>query len=144
VRFIELLVSHGMVTREEVASGKPAKGSPKSTPALKADQVAAFLQPPPPKHPSMPARFEKGQAVRTRNINPVHLTRLPRYARGHSGIIERDTGVFPFPDLIAQDLPDKPQHVYTVRFAARELWGDEAKPQDAVYIDLWEDYLEPA
>ena len=30
-----------------------------------------------------------------------------------------------------------------VRFAARELWGEQASPRDSVYIDLWEDYLEP-
>jgi nitrile hydratase len=39
---------------------------------------------------------------------------------------------------------DKPQHVYSVRFDARELWGVAANPRDGVYIDLWEDYLEPA
>jgi nitrile hydratase len=31
-----------------------------------------------------------------------------------------------------------------VRFEARELWGDDAEPHDAVYIDLWEPYIEPA
>jgi nitrile hydratase len=31
-----------------------------------------------------------------------------------------------------------------VRFSARELWGEEAAPQDAVYLDLYDDYLEPA
>jgi hypothetical protein len=30
------------------------------------------------------------------------------------------------------------------RFAARELLGPQAFPRDAVYIDLWEDYLERA
>ena len=31
-----------------------------------------------------------------------------------------------------------------LRFAARELWGEQAKLRDSVYIDLWEDYLESA
>ena len=48
------------------------------------------------------------------------------------------------PDTNAQSLGEKPQHVYSVRFAARELWGEQASPRDAVYIDLWDDYLEPA
>lgn len=39
---------------------------------------------------------------------------------------------------------EKPQHVYSVRFMARELWGEQSKSQDAVYVDLWDDYLEPA
>ena len=34
------------------------------------------------------------------------------------------------------------QHVYSVRFAARELWGPDGYPQDAVYVNLWDDYLE--
>ena len=83
-------------------------------------------------------------AVRTRNINPVGHTRLPRYARAKSGVIDRDHGIFVFPDTAAHDLGEKPQHVYSVRFAARELWGDQAKPQDSVYLDLWDDYLERA
>jgi len=44
----------------------------------------------------------------------------------------------------AQDLGEKPQHVYSVRFTARELWGDGAKPRDAVVVAMWDDYLEPA
>ena len=89
-------------------------------------------------------RFQVGQRVRARNINPVGHTRLPRYARGKLGTIDRDHGVFVFPDTNAHFLGEKPQHVYSVRFAARELWGEQAKPQDAVYIDMWDDYLEPA
>jgi nitrile hydratase len=89
-------------------------------------------------------RFQVGQRVRTRNINPTDHTRLPRYARGKLGTVERDHGVFVFPDTNAHFLGEKPQHVYSVRFSARELWGEQAKPQDALYIDLWDDYLEPA
>ncbi len=32
--------------------------------------------------------------------------------------------------------------LYTVRFGARELWGDEAAAGDEVYLDLFEPYLE--
>jgi nitrile hydratase len=69
---------------------------------------------------------------------------LVRYARGKVGTIERDQGVFVFPDTNAHFQGEKPQHVYSVRFAARELWGEQSSPRDAVYIDLWDDYLEPA
>jgi nitrile hydratase len=82
--------------------------------------------------------------VRARNINPVGHTRLPRYARFKSGTIDRHHRVFLFPDTKASFLGEKPQHVYSVRFAARELWGEQAAPQDSVYLDLWDDYLEPA
>jgi nitrile hydratase len=60
------------------------------------------------------------------------------------GKIVQDHGVFVFPDTNAHFLGEKPQHVYSVRFAARELWGPQASPRDAVYVDLWEDYLERA
>jgi nitrile hydratase len=49
-----------------------------------------------------------------------------------------------FPDTNAHFQGEKPQHVYSVRFAARELWGDQASPRDAVYVDLWDGHLEPA
>jgi hypothetical protein len=90
------------------------------------------------------ARFQVGQRVRARNMHPVGHTRLPRYARGKFGTIDRDHGVFVFPDTNAHFLGEKPQHVYSVRFAARELWGNQAAPQDSVYLDMWDDYLEPA
>jgi nitrile hydratase subunit beta len=69
--------------------------------------------------------------------------RLTPYARGKGGVIERDHGVFVFPDTNAPGLGAKPQHVYAVRFTARELWGEQAKPKDSVVVDLWDDYLEP-
>jgi nitrile hydratase len=69
---------------------------------------------------------------------------LPRYARGKIGTVERDHGVFLFADSNAHFQGEKPQHLYSVRFAARELWGEQAAPRDAVYVNLWDDHLEPA
>ena len=90
-------------------------------------------------------RFQVGQRVRARNINPTGHTRLPRYARGKVGHRSiATTASSSFPDTNAHFLGEKPQHVYSVRFAARELWGEQASPRDSVYIDLWDDYLEPA
>ena len=89
-------------------------------------------------------RFEVGRRVRARNIHPTGHTRLPRYARGKQGTIIRDHGVFVFPDTHAHFLGEKPQHVYSVRFAARELWGEQAAPRDSVHLDMRDDYLDPA
>ena len=89
-------------------------------------------------------RFEPGDRVVTRNVHPLGHTRLPRYVRGRQGVIDRDHGVFIFPDTHALGLGKTPQHVYSVRFAARELWGPAAPAHDAVYVDLWDDYLDPA
>jgi nitrile hydratase len=143
VSLVERMVAGGLVTHAEVASGRPAEGSAKSAPALVAAKVPAYMrQTPAMLKDTVPARFQVGQRVRARNINPVTHTRLPRYARGKSGVIERDRGVAAFPDTSVYGQGDRPQHVYSVRFASREVWGSGAAAQDAVYLDLWEDYLE--
>ena len=145
-RLEELLIKAGLVTPEEIASGRPAPGSTKATPPLTADQVPSMLRTGAlaSRDVAIASRFQAGQTVRARNIHPTGHTRLPRYARGQLGTIDRDHGVYVFPDTNAHFLGEKPQHVYSVRFAARELWGDQASARDSVYIDLWEDYLEPA
>jgi nitrile hydratase subunit beta len=137
------VVKYGFVTKEELESGKTAPGSPKSTPVLTAEMARNSGRGiPSAKDASIAALFQVGQRVRARNVHPVGHTRLPRYARGKAGQIERDHGVYVFPDTNAQYIGEKRQHVYSVRFAARELWGPEASPRDSVYLDLWDDYLE--
>jgi nitrile hydratase len=90
------------------------------------------------------ARFVVGAKVRALNIHPKNHTRLPRYVRGHEGVIHADLGVFGFPDWNSENKGHKAQHCYTVRFSQQTLWGREAAAGDSLYIDLWEDYLEPA
>jgi nitrile hydratase subunit beta len=92
----------------------------------------------------VPPRYKVDDRVVTRTINPLGHTRLPRYARGKSGVVALDHGVWVFPDTAGNGLGRKPQHCYSVRFEARELWGDAASARDAVYIDLWDDHLEAA
>jgi nitrile hydratase subunit beta len=142
----ECLVQSGLVTRAEIESGIPTQGSVKLTPPLTADKVPSMLRTGAlaSRDVVVAPRFRAGQRVRTRNINPTGHTRLPRYAREKRGTVERDHGVYVFPDTTAHSLDEKPQRVYSVRFTARELWGEQASPRDAVYIDLWDDYLEPA
>jgi nitrile hydratase beta subunit len=142
----EQLVASGLVTAAEVASGRPAKGSVKAAPALTPADAAAlsFRVAAAMLKVNVAPRFQVGQQVRARNINPVGHTRLPRYARGRAGVIEQDRGVQAFPDTHLTAPAQSAQHVYSVRFSARELWGEQASPRDAVYLDLWDDYLEPA
>ena len=90
-----------------------------------------------------PPRFAPGDPVITRNMHPRGHTRLPRYARGKRGVIHRLHGVHVFPDSNAHGLGEQPQPLYGVRFEARELWGEDAAPNQWVHIDLWESYLEP-
>jgi nitrile hydratase subunit beta len=140
------LEESGFVTRIELESGQAAPGSSKATPALIADKVAAtvaergWFERPVNEAP----RFAIGQAVRAKKINPTGHTRLPRYARGAVGVIDRIHGAHVFPDSNAHFQGERPQHLYSVRFAARELWGADAAARDSVYIDLWESYLDPA
>jgi nitrile hydratase len=144
--FLVLLAKTGFITPEELEAGKPAPGYRVARPALTVEKAAALIAKGVPTSRDVPVspRFQSGQRVRARNIHPVGHTRLPRYARGKLGVIDRDHGVFVFPDTNAHYLGEKPQHVYSVRFAARELWGEQASQKDSVYLNLWDDYLDPA
>ncbi|MCW5773906.1 MAG: nitrile hydratase subunit beta, partial [Rhodospirillaceae bacterium] len=82
-----------------------------------------------------PPRFKAGDTVLARNVNPIGHTRLPRYIRGKRGVVQGNHGGFAFADTRAHGMGDQPHHVYSVRFAAQDLWGPEASPHDAVYID---------
>jgi nitrile hydratase subunit beta len=143
---VDLMVKTHMVTPAEIRSGKPGAPTAQTVHALKASEVASVVAKGSPSTRNVAAtpRFHVGQRVRARNINPVGHTRLPRYARGKVGTVERDHGVFVFSDTDAHGLGEKPQHVYSVRFVARDLWGEQAHENDSLYIDLWDDHLEPA
>lgn len=87
------------------------------------------------------SKFVVGQEIITKNIHPAGHTRLPLYARSKRGTIMMHHGVFPFPDSSAAGAGPNPQNVYCVRFSAPEIWGDNTHPLDAIYLDLWDDYL---
>jgi len=89
-------------------------------------------------------RYAPGDRVVTRRFHPSGHTRLPRYVRGRTGAVVLDRGVFLFPDTNAHLRGEKPQHLYSVRFAAREIWGDQASRRDLIHLDMWDDYLERA
>ena len=138
------VVKFGFVTREEMETGKAAPGSTKATPALTLKTSSRWVNRgiASAHEPGIPPLFAVGERVRARNIHPIGHTRLPRYARGKTGIVARDHGVYIFPDTNAHFRGEKRQHVYSVRFSARELWGESASPRDSVHIDMWDDYLE--
>ena len=87
--------------------------------------------------------FAVGERVRARNISPPGHTRLPRYLRGHTGVVERIQPAAVLPDTNADFQGENPQYVYSVRFGSRELWGADAEPF-AVTAELFESYLERA
>ena len=140
------LLRAGLVTKAELETGRAEPGAP--------EPPGPPLRPGPAARPSGPERldidaaprFRRGEDVRARNLHPPGHTRLPRYTRGKAGVVTRDNGVYALQDTdeSGKALDRPPQHVYTVRFAARDLWGERASARDAVYVDLWEDHLEPA
>ncbi len=87
-------------------------------------------------------KFAVGDAVVTRKKNPHGHTRLPRYARGTRGNVVLYHGAHVLPDTSAHGLGECPEPLYTVRFEAAELWGEDAEKRDTVHIDLWESYLD--
>lgn len=143
---IKLALGAGLVTERELATGRRDPSTPVATPPLTADKVMPAILKGGPTHRETATRprFAPGQVVRARDINPTGHTRLPRYVRGRQGTIERDHGAHVFPDSNAKFEGENPQYLYTVRFAARELWGRSANPGDSVYLDLWEEYLDVA
>ena len=144
----KLLRDKGLVARGELEArllGHPVEAKP--VPGLRplaARDVEATLRDARASKADVdvPPRFAIGARVRARNIHPTGHTRLPRYARGKRGEIVLDHGVWVFADASGNGLGKQPQHCYSVRFAARELWGDEAPAADAVHLDLWDDHLD--
>jgi nitrile hydratase len=140
------MIERGMIGEDEVAAGHALRQSPplkrgKFTldDVKRVETRGSFAR-----EPQAPPIFRPGDRVRTRNINPVTHTRLPRYVRGHTGIVERINGCHVFPDSAAHGLGDNPQWLYTVVFNGRELWGADSDPTLKVSIDAFEPYLEPA
>jgi nitrile hydratase beta subunit len=141
----KLMAERGLVTPEEIESGKalrPAKAVANVLAAERVERVLARGRPT-ERPPLAPQRFEVGDRVLARNMHPLGHTRLPRYVRGHVGGITHVHGAHVLPDSHATGGGENPQWLYTVRFEARELWGEAADPSASVSVDAWESYLEP-
>ncbi len=142
-----LLFEAGLVSESELATGKSEGLAPAEVRkrTIKASQVPAVLAKGSPTTMDTPleAKFKPGDRVRVRNIHPSGHTRVPRYARGKPGSIQEDHGVHIFADKNAHGTKEG-QHLYSVRFEASDLWGNDAANKCAVYVDLWDDHLEPA
>jgi nitrile hydratase subunit beta len=143
----KLLVEGGLVSAEELASGKASGPADEALRArvLQAANVGPAMAKGGPVEVAIdaPPRFALGDRVRAINRHPTGHTREPRYVRGRTGVIHEHYGAHLFPDRSAAGEREG-RHVYSVRFEAAELWGESAVPAGAVYVDLWEDYLEPA
>lgn len=143
---VKLMIERGLVSEEELAEAR-AQVEPKPLARVlrAADVPAVLARGSATERPvATAARFAVGDRVRTRAGRVDHHTRLPAYAAGRVGTIERVHGTHVFADTNAHGLGEQPQWLYAVRFDGRELWGDEAQASLSVSIDAWDDYLEPA
>jgi nitrile hydratase subunit beta len=136
----------GLATPEEIARGAAERPGRPVTQVLRPEGLEARFRAgfPSDREPAAPARFSVGDAVVTRNDHPVGHTRLPRYARGRRGLVERAHGAFVYPDTNAHGAGENPAWLYTVGFEAAELWGASADRGGRVTIAAFEPYLLPA
>ena len=127
-----LLAEKGVIERSELEDRGVATARPADPTAAKVATAAAS--------PSTP--FALGQAVRVREFDAPGHTRCPAYVRGRTGVVVRQDGSHSVPDVEAHTDARPAEPTYSVRFDARDLWGDDAEPRSTVYVDLWHRYLE--
>ena len=91
-------------------------------------------------------RFEPGVHVRVRSDEKPGHVRTPDYVKGKTGRIEGIQGVFKNPESLAYGGSGLPERaLYKVGFRQMDLWeGYAGLADDALYIDLYEHWLEPA
>jgi nitrile hydratase len=142
-RTANLAVQRGLIGADELEAGRALHGKAGKT-FSPADVERVSRRGSFGRTPAAPARFAVGERVRAVNIHPKSHTRLPRYVRGHAGVVERIHGAHVFPDAYVAGQGEEPQWLYTVRFDSRELWGPDADPTVRVSIDAFEPYLEHA
>jgi nitrile hydratase subunit beta len=144
-RLENMIVDLGLAGRDELAAGhalhpgKPLKRKLTTADVPNTLSRGSFSRP-----AQAPPLFAAGDKVRTKNIHPATHTRLPRYARGKSGVVEAVRGCHVYPDTVAIGQGENPQWLYTVVFDGRELWGDATDPSLKVSIEAFEPYLERA
>jgi nitrile hydratase len=138
------LIDNGTIRLEELLPGS----TPRETPAIANESTKSggtakqsladrneFIG-------SEPA-FSVGQKVRTKMSIAAFHTRLPAYVRGRVGVIENYHGSQPLADASARGVI-KLEPLYTIAFAAADLWPEAQAHRERVFVDAWESYLEPA
>lgn len=151
IRALEvLMLQRGLVTADELRGGQLLVPPKPVGRILSAGAVDAALAggSPADRPASAPARFAPGDRVRAKNMHPAGHTRLPRYVRGHLGVVQAVRGCHLFADRHASQ-PAPPfdgtaDWLYTVVFDGQELWGPQSDAAVQVSVDAWEPYLEAA
>jgi nitrile hydratase subunit beta len=134
------LVEKRVVTPEDLSRALDEWAPQPGRPLPSGEQVEEFQ---PLEAGQLHPAFVVGDAVTARVMNPIGHTRLPRYVRGKTGVVERLLGSFVFPDANALGRGCFRRPVYAVRFDGRELWGNGGTGKTSICVDLWEEYLAP-
>ncbi|MGR3515408.1 MAG: nitrile hydratase subunit beta [Paracoccaceae bacterium] len=137
-------IDRGLFTLEEVLTGTPDGKEASPAPPLDMDGALARLRTNNTDfriEMETSPTFRTGDTVRTLNHPVAGHTRLPAYARGHTGTVIAHHGGHLYADAGAAG-EHRGEHLYTVEFTAAELWGMD--DPDTICLDLWEPYLESA
>lgn len=84
-------------------------------------------------------RFAPGDRIVVRKVDPAGYSHLPDYVCDKNGVVERDLGLSASASAGASR-----QRIYTVCFAARELWGSDASGRDNLFFSVWDSHMDPA
>lgn len=144
----QTLIRYGVVTEEELKDPDGAVAVPEfpNFRPQNAAETVAYLSGDDSYEleATSPPTFSVGDDVVVRNEHPAGHTRVPRYVRGHRGVVHLHHGVHELQD----DVPEREvlgeQHLYTIKFTGTELWGSRAHPNDRIHAELWDYHLQPA
>lgn len=141
--YAAMLLGSGLVTVEELATGHSARPAPASLKPMGRRDVerlrnvsVRFDRSYAGQH-----RFQSGMRVRAKLTGSPGHSRLPRYVRGHVGIVRSFNGAHVVPDENAKG-HEVAEPLYTVAFALADLFPERSGSGDKVHLDLWERYLE--
>ena len=88
-------------------------------------------------------RFSVGQRVRIADRTPALHHRVPSYAKGQVGVIERISGMHPDPERCIRGDGKPFQRIYRVRIPQSGLWARYAGTNsDKLEIEIFEHWLE--
>lgn len=90
-------------------------------------------------------KFATGQQVRIADRTPPMHHRVPSYAKGQVGVIERVCGMHGEPEKFIRGNGQPAQRLYRVSIPQPDLWNSYSGDNgDILEIEVFEHWLEPA
>jgi len=90
------------------------------------------------------ALFSVGQRVRIADRTPPVHHRVPAYAKGQVGVIERVCGMHGRPETYIRGDGEPRTRLYRVRIPQPGLWaGYSGEAEDKLDLEVFEHWLEP-